>query len=384
MDRIRRRICCVRVDAEQDALRERVAQIDEELGTIYRIFPPRRVSRYLKLERRIGAGGYGTVFRSTVTLEGLNVMPALEAGCAYAVKKIAIKKRGHSEEISRSLIDVSVERHLEFVNLLRAPETAEAHIIRFFAFLLEIPRNMYQVMEMLEGPDLFDFVAGRSATVSEPVAARLIRQVFTAIHYLHRKVGALHRDIKPENFGFLQPVPFEEEGLLPDLKLFDFGLAWVLPEPVTEETSSTLLPLARAGTLLYMAPETWLGRSGPPSDVWSAGLVSYLLLSSDLPFGLLGSRLPVQAVGKNPLTFGADTWSRLSDSAQQLVEQMLQKDPQMRVSTSTVLESPWLEAPGNAPSCLREASTMPTRLRQSNTHTWESAVSWQTVANSLC
>mmetsp|Transcript_58355 Transcript_58355/g.168991 ORF Transcript_58355/g.168991 Transcript_58355/m.168991 type:complete len:396 (+) Transcript_58355:85-1272(+) len=374
------RRCFIQDDPDQIALRNRILDIDRDHDVVYRIFPPRRIARFLRLERSIGAGGYGMVFLATATPEGLRHMPSLQDGRKYAIKRIPMKRRGLTEEIGRSFLTVSVPRHLEVLDMMQNPGCFADYFVKFYAFIVEVPRNIYQVMEFLEGPDLFDYIAGREHTMPEAMAARLAKHVFTALHHLHRTLGAIHRDVKPENFGFASPLPPEDSGQpMPTLKLFDMGLAWVLPEAVTEETSHKLIDLSRAGTPLYMAPETWDGRFGAPTDIWSGGLIAYLLLSLELPFDLLASSNPAVAVRRNPLQFAPDCWNSVSVSARDLISRILDKDPAQRASTTAILADPWLNAPGRGPAVFR-TNTAPlpaTRLRRDG----ESSELWHTAAS---
>merc|ERR1711966_509273 len=134
-------------------------------------------------------------------------------------------------------------------------ETEKNNIVRtlcmFVEFRIREANNLFMVMEMLEGPDLFDFIAtNRHKGLQEHVVAGLTLQMCTAVHHVHRVVGMIHRDIKPENFGFVRPV--QEGAPLPTLNLFDFGLAHILEAPVTEETAATVHVFPkRCGTAVY-------------------------------------------------------------------------------------------------------------------------------------
>merc|ERR1712125_82140 len=150
---------------------------------------------------------------------------------------------------------------------------------------------------------------------------------------------------KPENFGFVTPVT--ENRPLPVLKMFDMGLAWVLEGPTTDATAREVYSIPKAGTEIYMAPEVWDGRAGPPSDIWSAGLISYLLLSMQLPFGLLQSRDRRRTVEESKLAF-TSRWTNISPSAMKLVTSMLDKEAYRRTTTASVLADPWLRQPGTA------------------------------------
>lgn len=320
----------------------------DRLDHLIIVLPPRRVDAFLRLGRRLGEGGFGTVFQGVATAWGSGKVSSLEAGRAYAVKRVQLPQRGFPDEVSRSVLAVSPERHVEFLRTLYDARCESNCIVRLVAMFLEV-RNVsrkmaYQVMEILEGPDLFDFISGAGVGIKEHVAGRLASDMFTAVHYLHRVVGVLHRDIKPENFGFVRPL--RSDAPLPTLKLFDFGLAWILVAPVADDTASVVLPLPPVGTPLYMAPESWEGRTGPPSDIWGVGLIVFLLLALELPFRLLEC-VDIKSSGSNflqrPLVFDVSRWKDASAEAQTFVSSLLDKDPAQRAVTSGILADPWLQ-----------------------------------------
>lgn len=354
---------------DQRAMRERFLQIREELGDVVHILvSPRRFSEHFDIKAEVGKGAYGTVFRGEATELGLRTHKGFQPGVTYAVKRVRRPTRGMAEEINRSLLSVSAHRHVEFVQSLGS---VNPHVVNFVGVFVEAPAMTYMVMENLEGPDLFDWVANRRTTVAEPNAAILARQILTAVHFLHRSVGALHRDIKPENLGFVRPV--QDSSTLPAIKLFDMGCAWVLPEPVTENKASMLLPLPRCGTQMYMAPETWAGRSGPPSDVWACGLVVYLLLSRELPFQLLRQKTARRAVEQNALVFETRIWENISAPAMRFVQGLLEKCAEQRLPTSAALEDSWLQNPGDAgPVEHTSPRHLPARTHMAEPHGWPS------------
>eukprot|EP00933_Yihiella_yeosuensis_P035811 TRINITY_DN29416_c0_g1_i1.p1 TRINITY_DN29416_c0_g1~~TRINITY_DN29416_c0_g1_i1.p1 ORF type:complete len:365 (+),score=46.17 TRINITY_DN29416_c0_g1_i1:164-1096(+) len=224
----------------------------------------------------------------------------------------------------------------------------ESHLnnnVRFYAQIIEVPSAMYVVMDMLEGPILNEWIlSSGNVLISERKAAGLVRQMLTAIHFLHRTAGALHRDVKLENFGFATPVRAGDA--LPTLKLFDLGLVWVLPEKVTEGTAFQLLPLRPCGTTQWVAPETWRGESGAASDVWGVGLIAHILLCKSMPYGLLEcrtGRAAVRALQKNELLFSArESWRYRSDLSMQFTADLLAKDPKMRLTTLAAMGHAWI------------------------------------------
>lgn len=354
--------CAVRrhfaVDDEGDNSSRLAEKFMDGIGEpfMYYYFPPRRLRHFIECENEtIGEGGFGTIFKGRATRLGLRRIPSLEREKVYAVKRIQLTPMLLSRA-SRMPAGWDVDQLTDGVNkLLSKLGTARRpDIISFYAQLVEFPNHVYMVMELLRGPDLYDFLSERRRTLDEFSAADVAGQIFSAINYLHRTAGILHRDIKLENFGFLERV--RSDGL-PKLKLFDFGLCFLMPEQVDDRNARDTFELAPAGTKTYWAPETREDRCGPGLDVWAAGIILYLLLTLALPFGLqYGQGDPQQSCAKNPLEFPEDG---PSEAARSLLARLLEKDPARRISAAEVLEDDWLAAPGTAPEVEKTQSTLP-------------------------
>jgi len=327
------------VEVGQTTLSDRLREIEDRCEKLIVLKPPKSCEDFFQLGDVLGEGGFGKVYRATLTSQGKRTCSWLEVDHVYAVKRIENSGRGSSELIRRTML-VSAERHVDYFRSLTNQACAESNIIQIFAQIFDIPNSISVVLEVLEGPDMLDWIQSCKSPIMERDIANMAKQMFTAIHYLHWIIGALHRDIKPDNFGFCKPVKIG--GLLPALKLFDFGVSLVLPDPVNTTTELKLLDAKPCGTLLYMAPEVFDGKCGPPSDVWGVGLILYYLLCRDLPFDLLtynSKRGTIRGLRRNKLTFDD---AEASVGARQFVTAILQKDPSCRSSTRTVLSNHWL------------------------------------------
>eukprot|EP00913_Durusdinium_trenchii_P010096 g9469.t1 len=283
-----------------------------------------------------------------------------------------------------------------FLRDLSSTGPTEHGMVGLLAAFVQPQEALFQVMELLEGPDLFDFLAPKTEKLPESAVVGLVRQMleapvaitvtvvlgtttslprWQAVHYMHRTLGALHRDIKPENFGFIKP-PVKEQSF-PPLKLFDVGLAWVLEAPVTEETPKDILHIKRCGTACYMAPEVWDGNTGPPSDVWSLGIVSYIVTSLEVPFKLMETKAPKSAVRNNDLSFESNAWTNTSEQAKEFLKGMLQKEYRSRLTTKaglpTISEgSSGSEGAELTPKCVPLITALPPKSRRSEAGIFES------------
>ena len=139
--------------------------------------------------------------------------------------------------------------------------------------LLDLFENedfIYIIMENLSGGDLFTYLEQRNFEIPEKRAKELSHQIATALYYLH-SFGVAHRDLKPEN------ILMENDTDEADLRIVDFGLSKIIGP-----NESSIDPF---GTLSYVAPEVLLQNPyGKEVDLWSLGVITYLMLSHVLPF----------------------------------------------------------------------------------------------------
>ena len=150
--------------------------------------------------------------------------------------------------------------------------TDHPNIIKLYE-TFEDKKNLYFIMEECSGGELFQRLAMNAMEnklYTEKVAASLMKQILEAVNYLHFH-GVSHRDLKPENI-LLSSMDENSQ-----LKLIDFGLSQVL------KTMEDIMK-GEVGTLYYMAPEVILGNYDEKCDVWSCGVILYIMLSGNPPF----------------------------------------------------------------------------------------------------
>lgn len=191
---------------------------------------------------------------------------------------------------------------------------------------------VHVVMELCSGGELFDRIVQRGHYTEKKAAelARLIVGVVEACHSL----GVMHRDLKPENFLF---VGQEEDS---PLKTIDFGLS-VFFRPGENFTDVV-------GSPYYVAPDVLRKLYGPKCDVWSAGVIIYILLSGVPPFWDESEQGIFEQVLKGELDFESEPWPNISESAKDLVRKMLVRDPKKRLTAHEVLCHPWVKMEGVA------------------------------------
>ena len=197
-----------------------------------------------------------------------------------AIHKILNVPRAIKIINKRSISDTKA--HVKFLNEINVLKIVDhPNIIKLYEFF-EDACNFYLVTDYLTGGELLDFII-KNKIISEHETAKYIRQVLESISYLHSK-NIVHRDIKLENLVFESTEP---ESLL---KLIDFGTS-VIRNPLHKMKS-------RKGTLAYLAPEVFKGKYNEKCDIWSIGVIMYILLSGEMPFGGINDQDVILSIQK--------------------------------------------------------------------------------------
>jgi len=238
-----------------------------------------------------------------------------ETGRKVAVKIMSKKDMDHTDlELVRTEIEIlKICQHPNIIKLYDVFENLE---------------YIYIIMEHCSGGDLFSYIEKRGFKLPEKQACTIIRKLCEAIYYVH-SYGIAHRDIKPENILMTDDTEYA------DIKLLDFGLSKIVgPSQNCNEPY---------GTLSYVAPEVLLEKPYSKAvDMWSIGITTYLLLSARLPFDdeFSKSEIARQTI-HDPIYWGS-IWKKLSFEAKMFVDDLLQKDPEKRITIKQALEHPWI------------------------------------------
>ncbi|CAN1824722.1 Calcium-dependent protein kinase 29 [Linum perenne] len=193
-------------------------------------------------------------------------------------------------------------------------------------------RREILILQHLTGGELFDRIIAKGS-YSEKEAAKVIRQIVNVVHVCHF-MGVMHRDLKPENF-----LLASKDDDAP-IKATDFGLSVFIEEgKVYKEL---------VGSAYYVAPEVLKRSYGKEIDVWSAGVILYILLSGVPPFWAETERGIFNSILETNLDLQTSPWPKISDSAKDLIRKMLARDPSKRITAAQALEHPWLKEGGNA------------------------------------
>ncbi|KAF8048767.1 hypothetical protein N665_2411s0003 [Sinapis alba] len=182
-------------------------------------------------------------------------------------------------------------------------------------------------LRLCEGGELLDRILARGGKYSEDDAKPVIIQILNVVAFCHLQ-GVVHRDLKPENFLYTS----KEENS--QLKAIDFGLSdFVKPDERLNDI---------VGSAYYVAPEVLHRSYTTEADVWSIGVIAYILLCGSRPFWARTESGIFRAVLKADPSFDEAPWPFLSSEAKDFVKRLLFKDPRRRMSASQALMHPWI------------------------------------------
>lgn len=273
----------------------------------------------------------------------------IELGAGAFGKVIMAKKK--NSEIYRAVKVIpksTIRKKSNFTNEINILKTLDhPNIIKLYETYQD-EEKYYLIFELCKGGELFDTII-ENGYFTEKEAKKLFKCIIKALHYCH-KIGICHRDIKPENFMFADKTDFES------LKMIDFGLSKVIPKKKQEKENNTGYGRQRrkgrknmktkAGTSYYVAPEVLLGEYNEKCDIWSAGVILYILLCGYPPFGGANDWEILLAVKRGKYSFKGMEWKYVSEHAKDLIKKML-CPVDKRLSAQDVLNHPWFEKTSN-------------------------------------
>ena len=266
-----------------------------------------------EVKQKIGKGKFGLV------KAGVNK----ETKQPVAIKIMAKKNMDKSDmELAKVEIDIlKISQHPNIIKLYDVYENE--HYI-------------YIIMENCSGGDLLSYFEYHEYELPETKVCEIIHKLSMAVYYLH-SYGIVHRDLKPEN------ILMTDLSASADIRLLDFGLSKIVgnEEKCTEPY----------GTLSFVAPEVLQGKPYDKSvDLWSIGIITFLLLCGYLPFDDKHSEREIaRQTIQDPVPFEEKIWSKYSPEAKTFVDGLLQKKPEKRYTIKEVLEHPWIKKMDKVP-----------------------------------
>jgi len=233
----------------------------------------------------------------------------------YAIK--TIKKDFFNQYHIKSLKnEIEILRSLDHPNIVKYFETYEDE------------KYLHIVMEYIPGDNLFKVLTEK---LSHKLTERQISQIMTcllkAVLFLHHN-GIIHRDLKPENIVFSDTRNYKS------LKLIDFGLS--IQQNAKKEKR-------RVGTPYYMAPEMIYGNFVKASDIWSIGVIMYIMVTGKQPFWGKNKDEVLNKVKNGRYDIKSLYYSKCSNSVKDLIKKMLVTEPEKRMTIEACLEHSWFK-----------------------------------------
>ncbi|XP_078541326.1 death-associated protein kinase 2 isoform X1 [Lissotriton helveticus] len=273
------------------------------------VFKQQKVEDLYEIGEELGSGQFAIVKKCKEKSTGVD----------YAAK--FIKKR-QSRVSRRGVRREEIEREVNILQQIQHPNIVTLHDV------YENRTDVVLILELVSGGELFDFLAQKES-LSEEEATRFIKQILDGVNYLHSKKIA-HFDLKPENIMLLDKnIP------IPHIKLIDFGLAHKIEDGVEFKNIF--------GTPEFVAPEIINYEPlGLPADLWSIGVITYILLSGASPFLGDTKQETLANITAVSYEFDEEFFSHTSDLAKDFIRKLLVKETRKRLSIREALSHPWI------------------------------------------
>jgi len=259
------------------------------------------ISKEYTLGKTIGKGAYGQV--------------------RLAIHK-ATKQTRAVKILPKSKIDLPAL--MNEVNILS--KLSHPNIMQIYE-IFEDKANMYIVSEYCKGGELFDIIE-KKGNFTEKDACKIMKQLMSAICYSHQN-NIIHKDLKPENI--LMDKDKDELAI----KIIDWGCAETVMTIKRSETAD--------GTIYYIAPEVLHGEYNEKCDIWSCGVIFYILLCGYPPFDGEIDEDIYKAIELGEVDFPEENWSQISQEAKNLIQKMLTLDINKRISALDSMQEPWFK-----------------------------------------
>ena len=263
-----------------------------------------------KIIKEIGTGGFSRCL----------LVKNKTTGIEYACKELPKKKLSDYEGLMR---EVNLMIKLDHPNIIKLYE------------VYENDKNIYLIMELCTGGELFDRIVENTENgvqFTEKQAANLFKQMMSAINYCHKN-GIVHRDLKPENLLYLNKDKNSP------VKVIDFGMS--------KRFDSKHFMSEKVGTAYYISPEVLNGKYDEKCDIWSAGVILYIIICGYPCFNGDDDDEIFAAIQKGKINFPSPEWDSISNDAKELIKKMC-CSPNKRLTAEQVLNETWVK--DNAPN----------------------------------
>ena len=262
---------------------------------------------YKKLQI-LGEGTFSTVYEAQNRIT--DIMRAM---------KIIKRQKHSSEQEKREIINE--------INILKTMD--HPNIVKIFEFYSN--KDSYSIiMEYCRGGQLVSEIKSYGP-FDEKYTAYVMYQIFSAINYCHN-MNIIHRDLKPENILI---VSKNKSNNYPNIKIGDFGMSKVVEKNAIQNLV--------VGTIYYVAPEVIKKKYNEKCDIWSCGVIMYVLLTKKPPFNGEMTEEIIASIEKGEYDLKSSPFDKISNNALDLIQKLLNKDVEKRISAQEALNHPWFK-----------------------------------------
>mmetsp|Transcript_39649 Transcript_39649/g.55885 ORF Transcript_39649/g.55885 Transcript_39649/m.55885 type:complete len:515 (+) Transcript_39649:28-1572(+) len=238
----------------------------------------------------------------------------------YAIKSIRKSKVGKIEVLKR---EIEILKRVDHPNIIKLVD------------IFEDQKYLHLITELCTGGELFDRIIDKTNSneghFSEHDAAKLVRDICDAIAYCHDVKQIAHRDLKPENFLFLNKKDDSP------IKIIDFGLS-------RHDTQNLGIMKTKVGTPYYVAPEVLRRDYTHSCDIWSIGVITYILLCGYPPFYGDSDNEIFDSVRVGRFEFPSPEWDDISEEAKDFIRNMLHMDQKKRLTAAQAMKHKWIDS----------------------------------------
>ncbi|CAD8074409.1 unnamed protein product [Paramecium primaurelia] len=292
------------VEIKQEYMKTSSKQWNIKQTMFVRVNSKKNINDSYLIKEMIGQGGFGKVYK----------VVHKQTGMIRAVKMI-LKEKMKQEDEERLLEETAILMDIDHPNIVKLYE------------IFSDKYSYYLVSEYCEGGELFEKIKLVSI-LTEKEIANFMKQILSAVSYCHQK-GIVHRDLKPEN------ILFDQKHSQASIKIIDFGASAKLQN--CEKLQK------RIGTPFYVAPEVLDANYDEKCDIWSLGVILYILLSGYPPFMGANEQEVLIKVKKGEYSFDPTDWGKVSNSGKDLIRRMLMYNPTNRISAADALNHEWIK-----------------------------------------
>jgi len=261
---------------------------------------------YYNQIKKLGEGSYGQVWK----------VEHIQSGLLRAMKRIKKNQKSKRDNEMDILNEIDILKKIDHPNIVR--------IFEFF----NTEDGYYLITEYFSGGELFKEIVSK-APFSEAIAGNIMFQIFSAVNYCHN-MNIMHRDLKPENILIERKV--DDKYLI---KIIDFGTAKLHEKNKSEKKV--------IGSSYYIAPEVLYECYNLKCDLWSCGVILYILLSGRAPFSHKNDTIILEKIKLGKYNMDIKEFKEISDECKDLITKLLEKNPKKRLSASEALNHEWFK-----------------------------------------